>query len=427
MFGFIKNRRGNNKGITLVLLAFMIFLLLGLAALAIDFAYFYVVKNELQAAADAAALAGAARLDGTLQATAARSEAVLFAGKNTAAGIPVVLASNNSNALSAANDITVGYWDGTTYTPNATPVNALQARPRRTSGSPGGQVGVIFGPVLFDKLGMDISASAVAAFTTPRIQAFPVCLPSCDLRTPLNGQWGFDKNPKYGNHPIESTDEDTAADKPPGQQFFLGRSETNAGVRQPGLAWTNFFINVCDVNPACNMPNPNEIIPYIKGEQNPPADLCNKRICSTNGTMGTVLQALEDEFNKNKRQHTFTVGNVTLQITGWEVFIPVLSDQTCGPASPCPGAQAEAANPYRIDKFVRLLVTEVIKTGSGGIRVVGFNNPTSYTFTYRDDPPGPGGPIDVTKTRIVTTFGCMDCPSAGGLPPQIAAILKLVK
>ena len=50
------------RGVVLVLVALLLFVLLGFAAFAIDFGYSYVVRNELQNAADAAALAGASVL-----------------------------------------------------------------------------------------------------------------------------------------------------------------------------------------------------------------------------------------------------------------------------------------------------------------------------------------------------------------------------
>ncbi len=49
----------NQKGIALPLVAILLFVFIGIAALAIDFSHLYVVRNELQNAADAGALAGA--------------------------------------------------------------------------------------------------------------------------------------------------------------------------------------------------------------------------------------------------------------------------------------------------------------------------------------------------------------------------------
>ena len=51
--------RKNERGITIVLVAFSLLSLLGMAALAIDVSTLYVAHGEAQRAADAAALAGA--------------------------------------------------------------------------------------------------------------------------------------------------------------------------------------------------------------------------------------------------------------------------------------------------------------------------------------------------------------------------------
>lgn len=155
--GICENQRPNkaNKGQVLVLVALSLVVIIGFAALAIDVAYFYHTKHQLQGAADAAALAGAADLDGTLDAPVARTKAVQYAGLNEAAKSSVLIESDGSNTLNMDNDITVGYWNDAakTYTPGITPANAIQVRTRRTDassplgGSPGGPVNTFFGKI----------------------------------------------------------------------------------------------------------------------------------------------------------------------------------------------------------------------------------------------------------------------------------------
>jgi len=89
-----ENQRPNkaNKGQILVLVALSLVVFIGFAALAIDVAYFYHTRHQLQGAADAAALAGAAELDANKPPNDqgdARSEAETFAAKNKAAGLDV--------------------------------------------------------------------------------------------------------------------------------------------------------------------------------------------------------------------------------------------------------------------------------------------------------------------------------------------------
>ncbi len=94
-------KRGNrrlpeSRGQILIYLALTLILLFAFAGLAIDIAYMYFVKDELQVAADAAALAGAPLLGdpNNLQQADARNEAIAFALKNKEARVPVELANN---------------------------------------------------------------------------------------------------------------------------------------------------------------------------------------------------------------------------------------------------------------------------------------------------------------------------------------------
>lgn len=86
----------DQKGITLPLVAIMLFVFLGIAALALDLSHLYVVRNELQNAADAGALAGARFLyteDGS---------AINYAGFTDSLGN--TYASTNQIAYDAARD-----------------------------------------------------------------------------------------------------------------------------------------------------------------------------------------------------------------------------------------------------------------------------------------------------------------------------------
>ncbi len=58
----MKQLINEQRGAVAIIVAFLMFVLLGFAAFAVDFGYLYGVKNELQNAADAAALAGASVL-----------------------------------------------------------------------------------------------------------------------------------------------------------------------------------------------------------------------------------------------------------------------------------------------------------------------------------------------------------------------------
>ena len=171
-----------NKGQTIILVAgITLGFLLVFAVLAIDFSRMYYVRGQLQNAADSAALAGADMLNDTSSTIqqAARDEAIIFAAKNSAANSAVVLASvNGSNTLGAGNDITVGNWNSTTrvYTPNTTPVNAVQVRARRTTDSPGGTVPFLFPKIIPGLSNMGVTRVAIA--TRPPLATSYVALGS---------------------------------------------------------------------------------------------------------------------------------------------------------------------------------------------------------------------------------------------------------
>ena len=54
----VKRRRLNRRGFTLVVMMLMMTVFIGSAAFATDFAKMYLIRGQLQAAADAGALAG---------------------------------------------------------------------------------------------------------------------------------------------------------------------------------------------------------------------------------------------------------------------------------------------------------------------------------------------------------------------------------
>ncbi|MCP4746524.1 MAG: hypothetical protein GY874_10365 [Desulfobacteraceae bacterium] len=108
------------KGVTAVVFALMLFVFIGMAALAIDLNHLYVVRNELQTAADAGALAGARVLynnDGTNVNTGANQAGHDAAENNTSENVSAEVQWNGSNA---SDDVQRGHWQFSTgtFTPN---------------------------------------------------------------------------------------------------------------------------------------------------------------------------------------------------------------------------------------------------------------------------------------------------------------------
>ncbi len=145
-----RRARPTRHGAAGIYLLFGLLLAIPLVGLALDYAYITYTAQQLQAAADAAALAGAnvvahEHFDPDYPLT---REAVLdVALANQAAKTAVQLDANFSN--DAAGDVVVGVWDAQQkmFTPNTFGPNAVKVTARRTQGSLDGPLGLIFGAV----------------------------------------------------------------------------------------------------------------------------------------------------------------------------------------------------------------------------------------------------------------------------------------
>lgn len=129
----------------------------GVAALAVDTGLMFSAKQELQSAADAAALAAASQLGAKGDAFAlARAEAEKFANKNTVTG-------QASHLVDA--DVVFGHaalnGEKFDFEPNNEPYDAVKVTVRRDQTVTDGPVSLLFAKT-FGKNSADISASAVA-------------------------------------------------------------------------------------------------------------------------------------------------------------------------------------------------------------------------------------------------------------------------
>lgn len=175
-------RRNRRAGI-LVLSALLMVVMLGMVAFALDTGYMVLVRTQLQVAADAAAMAGAAVMNDTRSTMVA--EAQRFAGYQKAGGKTVDLKDA---------DIQYGTWDATsrTFTPSSTPSNAIKVTARRDA-STGGNL-LFFGRI-FGINNFNVQASAVA-MANPRDIAFVV---------DLSGSMNDDTEPCWATGAIDST------------------------------------------------------------------------------------------------------------------------------------------------------------------------------------------------------------------------------
>src|SRR4029450_4042187 len=131
--------RQQRKGNVIVLSAFLMILMMALAAFAVDVGYIAEARTQLQKSADASALAGAARRPSLSSATLA---GVGTATQNTPPITPSLKTS----------DIVFGYWNRNTATftspkPTGRPYNAVKITLRRTAAN-GNPLGLFFRRVL---------------------------------------------------------------------------------------------------------------------------------------------------------------------------------------------------------------------------------------------------------------------------------------
>lgn len=152
-------RCGSRRGGMAVVLALMLVILMGFAALVIDLGHARLVRGQLQAAADASAMAGAQLLDGTDEGlSSARETAVAVAGEHAARGQVIVIEENSANDPEGA--VVLGIWEDDTFTPSidSSIVNAVRVNLSDTD------IGAIFSEPAFGSgpLSAEVRATALA-------------------------------------------------------------------------------------------------------------------------------------------------------------------------------------------------------------------------------------------------------------------------
>lgn len=386
----------NKKGITLILIALFLVLLLAFAALAIDISYMYLAKNELQVAADAAALAGAATITGeidntsinpnALLQTSARQTAWRFACRNRAAGSNVYLVTNtpagcdasaptaeNLNGGNAADgDIVVGHWRntppgtiacatgwetlGSGYFCRANgstglSVNALKARPLRTGAAAvtnekigGNPVSLFLGGVLralpvgaADWRFMSVRAEAIAAKGKLSTSGISICLQTCNL------------SPSDLN-PLSLSVQEQTANSP----YGLAWTELNQVSSIGTQSCTNNSCGPLDSDCATN--NAKLVAATIWGLVSPP-NVCGQSITTKNG----VSNALDD-LGCAFKSLTYDTENKDISggvVNKWRIIVPV--QEKC-PAGKEPG-------PWPVIRYARIEIKGVFdEGGQGGLK-----------------------------------------------------------
>jgi Flp pilus assembly protein TadG len=163
------DRLTGRKGIIAVYVAILLVVIIGLAALAIDVGYMKVARNELQNAADAAALAGARKLgDNQIKSVNPVTTDVVSMSQDTA-NLNKVAGLNLSKVSGSGNiEVQIGQWDADTKTfVNAgSPLTAVNVTTKRITGTTDQGVGLFFGSI-FNISSHNVQANACAALSGP--------------------------------------------------------------------------------------------------------------------------------------------------------------------------------------------------------------------------------------------------------------------
>jgi hypothetical protein len=163
------SRIKDQSGVTAILVAFVMVVLIGIAALAVDIGYVAATKNELQNVADAAALAGARQLGAIYQTKTYEEQQAYVCDPSTIVPIAQDVAGKNQagaeNITINSADVIIGDWDGNnlTLTPTLAQPDAVKVTARRDAGA-NGPITTFFAKI-FGVNTVAVWADATAALT----------------------------------------------------------------------------------------------------------------------------------------------------------------------------------------------------------------------------------------------------------------------
>lgn len=176
----------------IVYVAILALVLIGLLGLALDGAFVASTSQQLQHAADAAALNAVryVKLETDPGYPEARGAAMAVALANAAAKKTIKLDANAGNA--ANGDIIVGFWDTFTrsFTPTVITPNAVRVHATRTAGNEDGQLSLLFGPV-FGKNASDVGVTSTAVLAPPLPPLVLILDPTGNAALRINGTNGL--------------------------------------------------------------------------------------------------------------------------------------------------------------------------------------------------------------------------------------------
>ncbi len=365
--------RGNQHGVTVVLVAILMVVFLGLAALAVDISHLYLVRNELQNGADAGALAGARflyREDST-----APYGIVLDTGEARVKALDTATANKSENLAVEVDDptltdgdIQVGHWSfgiggaGALakgfYLPDGPPIydiwnystqeldrnvnfiNAVKVTARRGGSSPAASQAVSFFARIFGYQGFSVLAEAVGYIGyTGTLAPGEVDLPIAICRQAIT-------DPTTGD-----------------LLCGVGRMiNSGSGVGHNTGGWTNFTQDT--PNTDCGTASVPTVRPYVNGKCGGSVNTQMIYFGTPLGTTGGELQTVFDDLMNCWT--TQAVSNPPDQ--PWTNTLPVIL---------CPGNNVLPCNANQpVDGAVELSIVWI--TRSGVKNQMQHNNPGDY-------------------------------------------------
>jgi hypothetical protein len=356
----------------------MIVVFLVVVALAISIGYLYVDEEDMRSVAEVAALAGTQEIKqrmlsqvrtdpgelksvmgDTTQAAARSTAGIQALGRHKEAALTHSF-NDNTNRLTTSNDMTVGFWNISThtYTPGATPVNAMQVRTRRTAESEGAGIGKIgsFLGIINGVQKFDYTPDAIAALPARASASFALCTEACESRC---------------SYPDVCSIAERKLTTP-----------GNGAVAGEGLASAYLLYQY----------NTNMSSSDLICMGTPPLDICRKEILTNIETQGNALADMKSMmYNPNVDVANKEIDKATGKILGWWVIAPVTD---------CGKPRQEASSARRLVKRYALVrITRICSPGGTGCQ---------QTNTSFDAPASVCGN---DKGIFIDRISCVNCNS----------------
>jgi hypothetical protein len=340
----------NQSGVTVVLVAVLMVVFLGAAALAVDISHLYLVRNELQNAADAGALAGARflyREDAT-----APYGIILDTGDASVKALNAAIANKSENLAVEVDggDIQVGHWSfgiGTLakgfYLPTGAPIydiwnystqeldanknliNAVKVTTRRGGSSPTASQAASYFARIFGYQGFSVSAEGTAyiGYTgtlAPGEADLPIGICRQAITDPTTGKL----------------------------LCGVGRMiNSGANVGHETGGWTNFTQDPCQT---ANVPS---VRPYVRNKCSGSVNISMILFGEGMGTTGGMQETIYDDLIRCwKTQAGLDPNGTAFPDQPWTVTLPVIL---------CPGNNT--GNCSTVDGAVEIQIVWITRTG----------------------------------------------------------------